>query len=62
MMVRKANLITSVAILFSVGLIAFIHHAQQKEILDLKKGVERDLERRELKKLTKEKQNAKELS
>lgn len=55
-MVRKATLIFGSSILFTVGLVYYIHYAQQQEILELKKGVERDLERRKFKQLQKEQQ------
>lgn len=48
-MVRRANLVFGATVLISAGLIYYIHHSQQQEIVELKKGVERDLERREFK-------------
>lgn len=54
-MVRRATLIFGSSILFTVGLVYYIHYAQQQEIFELKKGVERDLERRKYKQMQKEK-------
>ena len=56
-MVRKANLVFGTAILFSVGMVYYIHYAQKQEILELKKGVERDRERRLFRKAQKEEQS-----
>lgn len=55
-MVRRANLVFGSAILFTAAMVYYIHHAQTQEILELKKGVERDLERKKFKQLQKEKQ------
>ena len=53
-MVRKATQIFGLSVLFTAGLVYYIHYSQQQEILELKKGVERDLERRKFKQLQKE--------
>lgn len=56
MMVRKASLVTFLAFCFGSAVILYIHQAQQEEIRDLKRGVERDLERRKFKQMLKEQQ------
>lgn len=57
-MVRKSTVIFGSAILFTVGMVYYIHYAQKQEILELKKGVERDQERRKFKEMQKAKQAA----
>lgn len=50
--VPKLTLFGVVAV--TIGTIGYVHYAQELERLELKKGVERDLERQRLKALAKE--------